>query len=314
MSRIFAAIAVAALAVVLLAAGSVRAHQVTLLGTEIDVGIADYDGFLWTVELKTRVTCSGADETYIGITFRQIRSYGQVGGMAIVATPPPNVYERRKVPLPSGRYEVRFDAAACHSTAPMGEGHEGEHGDTATNPPAAKLNLPDCRPRATVLAPLVPVVGGPTDMRAQCPARLCDAIGSAARVSPLVPVRSGGPPVPAPCPTVAANGPNVPVEVVCGPGSIAARARPLVPVRGSPCRGTVSLVSVSAGAATASAGQVVGAKRFRIRRGRVLAVKVPLRSAARQRLALTRVLRVRAVVRSKAGRRKSRPFTVVKRR
>jgi hypothetical protein len=131
---------------------------------------------------------------------------------------------------------------------------------------------------------------------------------------PLLPVSGGGPATPAPCSTIELRGRSVPVEVVCGPGAVAARPSPLLPVRGAPCRGSVELVSASAGVANVSASRVVGVKRFKIKRGRHLAVQVPLRPAARTLLSTTRVLRARAIVRSKAGRRKSKPFTILSRR
>ena len=55
----------------------------------------------------------------------------------------------------------------------------------------------------------------------------------------------------------------------------------------------------------------VGARRFKIRRGTFRAVRVPLEPAALRTLKLTRVMRGRALVRSTAGRKKSKPFTVI---
>jgi hypothetical protein len=148
-------------------------------------------------------------------------------------------------------------------------------------------------------------------MRAACPARMCDVLASGSRVSPLIPV-GGGAGVPAPCPTISVSGSNVPLEIVCPPGALAARRAPLVPVRG-PCVGRVDLVGTSAGVANASASRVVGTKRFRIRSGTVRAVRVPLKPAARRTLNLTRVMRMRAVVRTGGKVKKSKPFTVFKR-
>jgi len=315
LTKVRIAAAVAALALSAGAAADVSAHEVAITGADMDVAIADYDGFTWTVRLKARASCSGADRSYISVLFEQLRSHsGQQGGAAVVTSPPANTYEVRDVILPPGLYRVRFAAAACESTEPMPEGHEGSHGAAMADAAETTLNLPDCRPRATRFAPLVPVVGRETNMRAQCPARLCDALGSAARVDPLLPVR-GGPPVPAPCPTVSAGRANtVPVDVVCGPGAIAARGDPLVPVRGRPCRGTIELVSSSAGVAASAASRVVGKQRFKIRRGTFRSVRISLSSAAAARLRLTRVMRVRAVVRAGGARRKSKPFTVIKRR
>jgi hypothetical protein len=317
------AVALAALAVAAGWPSGASAHDVTLTGTDMDVGIRDYNGFAWTVELKGRIRCSGADVTNMGITFEMIEQYTQIGGGAVVVEPPPNVFHTGTVFLPPGVYRVTFGVAVCRSTQDMPEGHQGDHGEGATEPLRTTLTLPDCRrrtrtpvtPGAAMRSPLVPVVGngGNTDMRAPCPARMCDAIASASRGWPLVPVGPGAG-VPAPCSTIAVSRPNVPVEIVCGPGAMAARPAPLVPVRGGPCTGRLDLVGSSAGVANASASRVLGSKRFRIRRGTLRAVRVPLKPAARRTLNLTRVLRVRAVVRTKAGRRKSRPFTVIKRR
>jgi hypothetical protein len=312
--RVRIAAAVAALALTAGAVTDASAHEVTITGADMDVGIMDYDGFTWTVRLKARVSCSGADRSHVMVTFEQLRTYTRFGGAAVVTSPPANTYEARDVMLPPGLYRVRFASAACESTEPMPDGHEGNHGAAMADPAETRLNLPDCRPRATRFAPLVPVVGRETNMRAQCPARLCDALGSAARVDPLLPV-TGGPPVPAPCPTVSVNrAGDVPVDVVCGPGVVSARHAPLVPVRGRPCRGRVELVGVSAGVANSAATRVVGAKRFKIRRGTFKPVRIPLARAALARLRITRVMTVRAVVRAGSSRRKSKPFTVIKRR
>lgn len=307
------AVAVVALSGALPAAAG--AHDVTLVGTAMDVGIRDFNGYAWSVEVKARIDCTGADKTHMGITIEMLEQYTQPGGAAIVTEPPPNSWHTETVFLPPGRYQVRFGAAVCHSTAPMPDGHEGDHGDAATNPPSTTLTLPNCarRTRTPVtpsrFAPLVPVIGGPGEMRAPCPARMCDAIAS--RRVPLVPVRGGA--VPAPCPTISVSRPNVPVEIVCGPGAISSGPRPLLPV-GSRCAGRVDLVATSAGVARASAARVLGSRRFKIRSGAIKSVRIPLKPAARTRLNLTRVLRMRAVVRSKGTRRKSKPFTVIKRR
>jgi hypothetical protein len=296
-------------------AGAAKAHDVQLTGTEVDLGILDYNGFAWNVEVRARINCTGAELTHMGVTLEQLTSYtGNPGGAALIAEPPPNTVHRMTAMLPPGLYQLRFGAAVCRSTQDMPDGHEGDHGDAIANPPTALVNLPDCRPRASLRAPLVPVVGDESEMRAQCPARLCDVWS--ARVStrtPLVPVQAG-PPVPAPCPTISVRSANVPIDVVCGPGAIAARANPLVPVTGGPCRGAVELVSASAGVANASASRVIGRKRFKIRRGSFKSVRVPLEPRAWRALKLTRVLRARAVVKSAGKRRKSKPFTVIKRR
>jgi hypothetical protein len=283
----------------------------------MDLGVRDYNGYAWTVEVKGRVRCSGAEAANMGITLEMIEQYTQFGGSAVVVEPPPNVFHTGTVFLPPGKYRVTFGVAVCRSTQDMPDGHEGDHGDAGTNPLRTTLTLPDCRRQTrrpvtpAMRSPLVPLVGTDGDRRAACPGRMCDVLASGSRSRPLIPV-GGGTGVPAPCPTIAVSGSNVPIEIVCGPGALAARLSPLVPVRGA-CAGRVDLVGTSAGVAHASASRVVGTKRFRLRGGSVRAVRVPLKPAARRMLKLTRVLRVRAVVKSNGKRKKSKPFTIIKR-
>lgn len=42
------------------AAAPASAHDVQLLGADMDIGVRDYNGYAWTVEVKGRVRCSGA--------------------------------------------------------------------------------------------------------------------------------------------------------------------------------------------------------------------------------------------------------------
>jgi hypothetical protein len=294
-------------------AGDAAAHEVTLLGTDMDVGVLDYNGTVWTIELKGRINCSGANATYMGITVEMITQRTFRGGAALVAQPPPNEWQVTTAMVPPGLYQVRFGTAICQDTGPVPEGHTGDHGDAVTQPPTALLNLPDCERRAgaALRSPLIPLHGEESDMRAPCPARPCDVLGSASSLLPLIPVSAGGPPVPVPCRTITVRQPNVPLDVVCGPGAVASRPQPVIPVRRATCRGAVELVSASPGVAGAAASRVLGAKRFGMRRGTLKSVSVPLNARGRSLLRQTRVLRVRALVRSNQGRKKSRPFTVI---
>jgi hypothetical protein len=113
--------------VVTLAAGGAGAsvavaHEVQYLGVDVEVGVADHQGFTWTVEAKARVRCSGAEQTDIGITFTQLRDYGQPGGNAIYLSPPPNTYVKRNVVLAPGLYELAAPAVACRSNQPEPDG------------------------------------------------------------------------------------------------------------------------------------------------------------------------------------------------
>jgi hypothetical protein len=317
LKRLHLAVALVALAVAGGTAVPASAHDVKLLGTDMDIGVRDYNGYSWTVEVKGRVRCAGAEEANLGITLEMIEQYTQFGGGAVIVEPPPNVFHTGTVFLPPGKYRVTFGVAVCRSTQDVPDGHEGDHGAAGENPLRTTLTLPDCRRQArtpvrpALRAPLVPLVGTETDRRAACPGRMCDVLASGSRARPLIPV-GGGTGVPAPCPTIAVSGSDVPIEIVCGPGALAARRSPLVPVRGA-CAGRVDLVGSSAGVANASARRVVGTKRFRLSGGTVRAVRVPLKPAARRTLKLTRVMRLRAVVRTGGRLKKSRPFTVLKR-
>jgi hypothetical protein len=318
LKRLRIALALAALAVAGASAAPASAHQVRLLGTDMDIGVRDYNGFSWTVEVKARVRCTGAEVAHMGITFEMIEQFTQIGGAAVVREVPPNAFHTEEVFLPPGKYQVRFGVGICRSTQDMPEGHEGDHGEAQTNPPSTILTLPDCRRRArtpvtpALRAPLVPVVGDGTDMRAPCPARMCDTLASGSALMPLVPVGVGTG-MPAPCPTIAVRRDNVPVEIVCGPGAMGARMAPLVPVSERGCAGRVDLLGVSAGIAKASARRVAGSKRFKMRSGTTRAVRVRLKPAARRTLKLARVMRLRAVVRSNGKVKKSKPFLVLKR-
>jgi hypothetical protein len=307
------AVLAVAIAVAAGGAGDASAHEVTLLSTDVDVGVLDYNGTVWTIELKGRINCSGANETYMGITVEMITQRTFRGGAGLVAQPPPNEWHVGTSMLPPGLYQVRFGTAICRDSGPIPDGHTGDHEEGQTQPPAALLNLPDCERRAgaALRSPLIPLQGDESDMRAPCPARPCDVLGSASSLLPLIPISAGGPPVPVPCQTITVRQPNVPLDVVCGPGAVASRPRPVIPVSRASCRGTVQLVSVSAGTANAAASRVLGAKRFRMRRGTLKSVGVPLNARGRTLLRQTRVLRVRALVRSNQGRKKSRPFTVI---
>jgi hypothetical protein len=312
-----AAALAATVVAVALSSAPAAAHQVTYSAVNAELGVLDLQGFTWTVEVKARVLCSGAEKSNIDITFAQVRQYRRMpGGAAVVLAPPANAYATQKVFLPPGQYEVSAPAVACNSEQPEPEGHTGDHGAGAQAVPIGRLDLPPCRRPVTAggarFAPVVPVVREGTKQQAICPARPCEGAVVGSRVVPLVPVL-GGRAVPAPCPTVEVQRRGVPLDVVCGPGAIASVVAPLLPVPGRPCRGVVELVSSSAGVAEASASRVIGRKRFNVRPGRHVAVKVPLHPGARTLLSRTRVLRMRAVVRSKGTRRKSKPFTVVKR-
>jgi hypothetical protein len=312
------AVAIAVLAVAGGSAAPASAHEVDLLSTDMDLGVRDFNGYVWTVEVKGRVNCSGAERTHMGITLEMMEQYTQVGGGAVVAAPAPNTWHTENVMLPPGVYRVRFGSAVCQSTQDTPEGHVGDHGEGAVSLPTATLKLPDCRRQTrrpvtpAMRAPLVPLVGDGTDMRMPCPARMCDVLASGSSRLPLVPV-GGGTGMPTPCPTIAVSRANVPVEIVCGPGSMAARRSPIVPVGSRGCAGRVDLVGLTAGVANASASRVIGTKRFRMRPGTVKSIGVRLKPTARRTLNLTRVLRMRAVVRSNGKVKKSKPFTVFKR-
>jgi hypothetical protein len=115
---------------------------------DAEFGVIDHQGFTWTLELKARARCSGAEESDIGITFVQLRDYGQPGGNATYLNPPPNTYVKRNVVLPAGLYEVTVPAVACRSDQPEPDGHSGDHGQGAEGGVIGRIDLPRCRSRS----------------------------------------------------------------------------------------------------------------------------------------------------------------------